>query len=90
MKISEIRETKTQELHGELDRLRHHLFDLRAQAVTEKLENPNLITQARKDIARVLTILNQRGETEIEQKQLHMEAEAARRKSGDTKTAAKG
>lgn len=90
MKISEIRETKTQELHGELDRMRRHLFDLRAQAVTEKLENPNLITQARKDIARVLTILNQRGETEIEQKQLHMEAQAARKKpTGDAKAAAK-
>ena len=41
MKIAELREMKTEELHGELDRLRRHLFDLRVQAVTEKLENPN-------------------------------------------------
>ena len=81
MKISEIRETKTQELHGELDRLRRHLFDLRSQAVTEKLENPNLITNARKDIARVLTVLGERGETAVEEKQLHLEAVAAKRKT---------
>jgi len=81
MKISEIRETKTQELHGELDRLRRHLFDLRSQAVTEKLENPNLITNARKDIARVLTVLRERGETAVEEKQLHLEAVAAKRKT---------
>lgn len=81
MKISEIRESNTKELHAELDRLRRYLFDLRSQAVTEKLENPNLITHARQDIARVLTVLNERGETGIEEKQLHIEAEAARKKS---------
>ena len=77
MKISEIREMKTEELHQELDRLRRHLFDLRAQAVTEKLENPNRITVAKRDIARVLMVMTERGETGIEQKQQHLEASAA-------------
>ncbi|NOX58428.1 MAG: 50S ribosomal protein L29 [Planctomycetes bacterium] len=77
MKISEFREMKTEELHGELDRLRRHLFELRAQAVTEKLENPNRITLTKRDIARVFTVMKERGETGIEQQQYHLEAIAA-------------
>lgn len=62
MKISEIRELKTGDIHGELERLRRHAFDLRSQAVTEKLANPYQITHTRREIARVLTILRERGE----------------------------
>ena len=80
MKISELREMKTEELHGELDRVRRHLFDLRAQAVTEKLENPHQLRFARHDIARIFTIMRERGETGIEEKQYHMEAAATHRK----------
>ena len=76
MKITEIREMKVAELHSELDRLRRHLFDLRSQAVTEKLENPVQLTQAKRDIARILTVLNERGETGIEETQYHLEAAA--------------
>ncbi len=82
MKISEIREMKTEELHSELDRLRRHLFDLRAQAVTEKLENPNRLTQTKRDIARIFTVMTERGETGIEEKQYHLEAVATHRKGG--------
>ncbi len=81
MKIDEIRETKTTELHAELDRLRRHLFDLRAQAVTEKLENPHQLKAIRKEVARVLTVLGERGETGIEEKQVHLETVARKRKS---------
>jgi len=62
MNASELRAMKSNELRAELDRLRRHVFDLRAQAVTEKLENPYQVTFARRDIARVLTVLNERGE----------------------------
>lgn len=82
MKTSEIREMKTEELHAELDRVRRHLFDLRAQSVTEKLENPFQLTQARRDIARILTILRERGETGIEEKQYHLESTASHRRGG--------
>ena len=78
MKLEGIRGMRTDELHAELERLRRHLFDLRAQAVTEKLEDPNQIVKTRKDIARVLTILKQRGEENIEQRQAHLTAEATR------------
>ncbi len=80
MKINDFRGMRTAELHAELERLRRHLFDLRTQAVTEKLENPNRLTEGRKDIARVLTLMNERGETDIEEKQHHLEAVATRRK----------
>jgi large subunit ribosomal protein L29 len=60
MKVQEIRELRTDELHAELDRLRRHLFDLRSQAVTEKLEDPSQLTKAKRDIARILTVLVQR------------------------------
>ena len=43
----------------ELDRLRRHLFDLRSQAVTEKLEDASRIGKAKKDIARVFTVMNE-------------------------------
>ena len=60
MKMSEVREMTDEEMRNELDRLHRHLFDVRAQAVTEKLEDPTLITKARRDIARMLTEQNQR------------------------------
>ncbi|MCH7705142.1 MAG: 50S ribosomal protein L29 [Planctomycetes bacterium] len=79
MNITEIREMTTEQLHGELDRVRRHLFDLRAQAVTEKLENPYQLTATKRDIARILTVLTERGETGIEEKQYHLEAAASHR-----------
>jgi large subunit ribosomal protein L29 len=60
MKIKEIRELTDEELRSERDRLHRHLFDLRAQSVTEKLADPTLITKARRDIARILTVINER------------------------------
>lgn len=45
---------------SELQRLRRHLFDLRAQAVTEKLEDPSMLLKAKRDIARILTVMNER------------------------------
>ncbi len=55
MKTEEIRHFSEDELASELERLRRHLFDLRAQAVTEKLEDPSMLRKARRDVARLLT-----------------------------------
>ena len=60
MKIEDIRKLKDEELTVELSRVRRRLFDLRSQAVTEKLEDPSLIHKARKDIARILTTMKER------------------------------
>lgn len=79
MKLEAIHALKTDELHAELERLRRHLFDLRAQAVTEKLEDPTQLGKAKRSIARMLTVLRNRGETNIEQRQAAMTAQAARK-----------
>ena len=80
MEISEVRQMKVAELHNELDRLRRHLFDLRSQSVTEKLEDPTQLTKTKRDIARLLTVLGEKGESGIEEKQVHLEALAAKQK----------
>ena len=80
MKVSEIREMKHEELYSELDRLRRYVFDLRSQAVTEKLQDPSLLTRAKRDIARIFTVMKERGEQGIEQQQYHLESLATHRR----------
>ncbi len=60
MKIAEIRQLTDEELTKQLEQLRRHLFDLRAQAVTEKLADSTQLKKTHKDIARVLTEVKQR------------------------------
>jgi len=60
MTSKEIREKETDHLKHELEEKRKHLFDLRSQAVTEKLEDPSQIAKTRKDIARIKTVMRQR------------------------------
>lgn len=64
MTIDEVKQLSDAELQVELERLERHLFDLRSQAVTEKLENPTQLTKTRRDIARIKTVQRQR---ELEQ-----------------------
>jgi len=56
----EIRNKNDAYLLQELKEQLRHLFDLRAQAVTEKLEDPSQINKTRRHIARVKTILQER------------------------------
>jgi large subunit ribosomal protein L29 len=60
MKIKEVKEKETNLLVHELAEKQKHLFALRSQAVTEKLENPSELGKTRKDIARIKTVLRQR------------------------------
>ncbi len=60
MKIKEIREKETEHLHHELAEAQKHLFDLRTQAVTEKLEDPSQLIKTRRTIARMKTVLRER------------------------------
>lgn len=60
MKIKDIREKSDEALKAELAERLKHLFDLRSQAVTEKLEDPSQLGKTRKDIARLKTIIHQR------------------------------
>lgn len=60
MKIKEIKEKETGHLAHELADQQKHLFDLRTQAVTEKLEDPSQLGKTKKTIARMKTVLRQR------------------------------
>ena len=60
MKTKEIREKSDEVLKTQLAERKKHLFDLRSQAVTEKLEDPTQMGKTRKEIARLTTILHQR------------------------------
>lgn len=60
MKIKELREKDEAALAHELAEKQKHLFDLRSQSVTEKLEDPSQLGKARKDIARIKTLIRQK------------------------------
>ena len=55
MKSAEVHKMSDAELVETASQLRTQLFELRSQAVTEKLENPRQLGNLRKDGARVLT-----------------------------------
>ncbi|MGD1277288.1 MAG: 50S ribosomal protein L29 [Tepidisphaeraceae bacterium] len=60
MKTKEMRDKETDHLRLELAEQQKHLFTLRSQAVTEKLEDPSQLGKARRVIAQLKTILRQR------------------------------
>ncbi len=62
MKANEVRKLSDEELVIEAKRLRRQFFDLRTQAVTEKIEDTSQFGKIRKIIARVLTEQNARGD----------------------------
>ena len=62
MKASELREQSTPELQQRLRDLRDEWFRLRFQRVTKQLPNPMRIQAVRKDIARIRTLLTERGD----------------------------
>ena len=47
-------------LEHDLAEKQKHLFELRSQAVTEKLEDPSQLGKARREIARIKTIIRRR------------------------------
>jgi len=59
MKASAMREMTREELTDKEKELVQQLFALRLQKVTGQLENPSKVPQARRDLARVLTVLGE-------------------------------
>jgi ribosomal protein L29 len=55
MKAREVHKLSDDEIEAELKRLRQRTFELRTQAVTEKIEDTSQFGQTRRDIARLLT-----------------------------------
>jgi large subunit ribosomal protein L29 len=60
MSLKEQRDKESNTLELELRDKQKHLFDLRSQAVTEKLENPSQLRKTRREIAQLKTILRER------------------------------
>ena len=60
MKASNYREMAADELVEKQEELQRHLFELRSQAVTEKLENCKAVKNAKRDIARIKTVLREK------------------------------
>ena len=59
MKAAEIREMKQDELEAKLKDLKAELFNLRFQLAINQLDNPMRISDVKKDIARVKTIIRE-------------------------------
>lgn len=59
MKAKEIRSMTAAELETKLAELKKDLFNLRLQHATNQLENVNKITEVKRDIARVNTVLRE-------------------------------
>jgi len=60
MKPAQIREMSDEHLQLSLNETIKHLFQLRFQSATERLETPSEIRKAKRDIARALTLQRER------------------------------
>ena len=60
MKAKEIRSMTPEELGEKLKELKGELFNLRFQHAINQLDNPLRIATVKKDIARVMTIINEK------------------------------
>ena len=60
MKATEIRAMSAEELQKKLTDLKDELLHLRFQLAINQLDNPHKITDVKRDIARVLTVINEK------------------------------
>ena len=60
VKVNEIRDYTDMELNQKLVELKEELFNLRFQLATNQLDNPRVITDVKRSIARIKTILRER------------------------------
>jgi large subunit ribosomal protein L29 len=64
-RVRELRDLGEEDFVQRLDASKEELFNLRFQLATGQLDNPMRITEVRREVARILTILRER-ELEIE------------------------
>jgi large subunit ribosomal protein L29 len=58
MKVSDIKDLSVEELRAKTQELQQELFNLKFQLHTGHLENTSRVSQVRKDVARMKTILS--------------------------------
>ena len=56
----DLRKMTAEELNAKLKELKEELFTLRFQHAINQLDNPHKMVEVKKDIARVMTVLNQK------------------------------
>ena len=60
MQAKDLRNMTAAELETQLQELKKELFNLRFQHAVNQLENPHQIAEVKHDIARVMTVLNEK------------------------------
>ncbi len=60
MKVTELRDMTADQLQAKLKELKSELFNLRFQHAINQLDNPHRISDVKKDIARVMTVLQEK------------------------------
>ena len=60
MQAKDLRNMTAAELEIKLQELKKELFNLRFQHAVNQLENPHQIAEVKHDIARVMTVLNEK------------------------------
>ena len=66
MKAAEVRELDVEELEQRLVATRRELFNLRFQHATGQLENTGQLKEVRRNIARLMTVLNQKTQENVQ------------------------
>jgi large subunit ribosomal protein L29 len=61
--VEDLRNKNVEELNQELVSAKKELFNLRFQNATSQLDNTARITEVRKNIARIETVINQKAKT---------------------------
>ena len=79
MDIDSVRRLSDEDLAEELSNQKRHLYDLRFQLATRQLTDHSQLTSARRTIARLLTVMTERGLDENEIVRRATPAEAPRR-----------
>ncbi|HDP16248.1 MAG TPA: 50S ribosomal protein L29 [Candidatus Omnitrophica bacterium] len=62
LKTPELRNLSRQELNEKVEALKKSLFEIRSQGASGRIEKPSRIKETRRDIARILTILQEKKE----------------------------
>lgn len=60
MKVTELRDMTADQLQAKLKELKGELFNLRFQHAINQLDNPHKIADVKRDIARVMTVLQEK------------------------------
>ena len=89
-KVAEFRDRSQDQLSDELAKLKKEQFNLRFQRASGQLENTARFRVVRRDIARILTVLEQKGLAALTapSKPAEKSAKASRKKPTATKAAA--